>query len=1292
MKKIEVDVKRDASGCLASMRLLSRSLIVTIAIAMVLAPMLFSQSYRGTINGTVTDSSGAAVQGSKVTVTDENTHFVSATTTNEEGAYSIPFLTPSTYDVKVESTGFASAEQTGVVLIATDIKQVNFTVKPAAATATVTVTENQQLLQTESATVSSVLTPNELHNAPNIDGTVYMMATRVAGVYSNFTQGTEVAQWWPVGGGVSGTTIDGIAGSQLVTMNGINILPPEGNPGQYTGYLPPAIGVEELNVQTSPMDAEIGHTTGGVENSVLKTGTERLHAEADFLFGDTIFNSNTFQATAVGNPRTPDNWSQPSFVVTGPVIIPKLYGNHGKHKTFFMVAYEHAQYTNAGNSAIGTNVPTSKERTGDFSQLSTAAGANGTTNFKGLIYDPATTVPSGAPGTYAAWCSPKCAPGQRQSFRDEYNEVGNPLNGSTNYIPSSRINPTGATLLRYWPAPTAAAESSTTPGVGNFLPASQLATHYWQWFATFSVDHEFNENNKLTVAFLPYVWQTENPNFTYPVINGYGGGPGYYAFRKDWGGLIDYTRTLSPTMVLNLRTGGLYHPLVILRPGDNVPLSSLGFSGATLSFPRANFPAVSASGPFASYNGLTSGASNYQYSSIDDNYAVLSKSFQKHSLKTGFEFLMERDDPQGPVSSFANTGTTTAITFDNTFTKNNATNSSAVANGGDGIAALLLGYPSSGAATIVPAPAYEWNYWAGFVQDDWRVTRKLVLNLGFRYDYLSPYTERHNQLEAGFDFSSTNPFNLPNANGTAIASSNAPPASPAVPQGYHGGLYFVNTPQWPSRLYYRQEFFDRWQPRIGVSYHMLPNTVLRGGYGLFFAPSYPGPTNAGFSSNTSFVPSTNGNFTPPTCTSAQGADAYGFCNISDPYPNGYVSPTRTLLGLSTGLGGNITFIGPSWVPVRDYIWTVGLEQQLPLQTMVDIEYHGNRADGLGVTKNWNALPNCYYYGGSCPNAGNATALSTTVTNPMAGLMPASSGLNSAKTAQQNLYLPYPEFGTITQSNATIVDGTHQRLGWRLNNALYVTVTKRTSHGLEFRVAATYQHVENQQTLLNPADPVTSAIKYDTADPNRYLVGDLVYNLPKFNVNRALGYAVNGWVWSHSLNWQSGIGVAVPPSAFSTGISPVTHNQSLAHRFNTCYIPVLANVGQTYNSAVQTSPVYGPPTNCQYGEQPAWIQQPTMTLNQLNGNLMRDVRSYEIPYYDMAVKKSIPVREGLDFSLRAEFHNVFNMDCFGCTGGPTNSLTSSTDGAYTPAATVNGKAIYAESNDPRVIRFEARLSF
>jgi hypothetical protein len=310
---------------------------------------------------------------------------------------------------------------------------------------------------------------------------------------------------------------------------------------------------------------------------------------------------------------------------------------------------------------------------------------------------------------------------------------------------------------------------------------------------------------------------------------------------------------------------------------------------------------------------------------------------------------------------------------------------------------------------------------------------------------------------------------------------------------------------------------------------------------------------------------------------------------------------------------------------------------------------------------------------------------------MAGYLPSSSSLNAAAVPHSDLNLPYPEFGSISQS-VSAIPGTSHGLGSRFTNALYVTVTKRTSYGLEFHTAFTYVNDEDQYTLLNAGDPVTDLYKEEDGQPDRYFVGDLVYNTPKLNVNRVLGYIVNDWRWSHSLNWQAGTSIGLPGSSFPRPGAEATTHQSLAHWFSTCYIPVVTNgnVGQMLNRVVNTSPVYGTPTNCQYGEQPAWIQQPTQTLNQYAGS-MRNVRQQEIPYYDMAVQKIIPVREGYTLSVRAEFDNVFNNALLGV--GPTTILTSSTFGQNAPAAiAANGTPIYTEVNGPRIIRFEARFSF
>ncbi len=1265
--------------------------VLTAVLILIVLPFARGQSYLGTINGAVRDSTGAAVVGAHVQATDEITKFVSVTVTNQQGLYSIQFLKPGTYDVKVNASGFAEDIQTGVVLIPSDIKEVDLRVAPAATSQQVTVTANQDLLQTESATIGTDFTPNVLHNTPLLGDNLYMLATRVAGVYSNYTQNTESSSWTAAGGGVSGTTFNGVAGNQLVTVNGVDVLPPEGGPGQYTGYIPPAIAVQSLDIQTTPFDASFGHTQGAVENSVLKTGTQQLHAEVSMTYGDPRFDANTSNFSAQHIPRTDLIWAQPRFIVTGPVMFPKIY--HPAHpKTFFVASWEHQQYRTSNAGTFSGDVPTVKEQAGDFSELTSFYNpGNSPSNIEGLIFDPTTTVPIGSTGGYAAWCSPNCVPGERESFRQEYSEVSNPLaDGSTNYIPTNRLNPVGVNLLKYWPQPTGSG-TSAGPYEGNYAPTTAYPTANWIWMGAFSIDHEFNDNNKLTVSYLPYTWGQSIPNNGFPYVGKYTGGPGTpQLWRKEQGGLIDYTRTISPTMVLDARTGGFYHNgLVEKKAGDLEPLADLGMTGATTSFPRGGFPGVSLTGPSGGYTGLTSQASTYEYSAIWDSSVIVSKAFQRHMVKTGFEYMLSRTDPTNPVSNLG------SFSFDNTFTDSNPNNpNSYVTNGGDGLAALLLGYPTSGTASIVVSPAYEYPYWGAYVQDDWRITPKLTLNLGLRYDYAAPFTERHNQLDAGFNFSSQNPFNLPNSTGTGIASSNVPPASAAVPQGYPGGLYFVNTPQWPSRQAYRQEWSDRWQPRIGASYHILNNTVLRGGYATFFSPNYAGTDNTGFASSTSLVASTNGNLTPATCTATQGADAYGFCNMTNPYPNGFVSPTRTLLGLSTGLGGNVAFAGPSWLPEKDVIWSGGIQQQLPLNMMLDVEYHGNKVTGTGISKNWNALPNCYYYGGSCPNAGNYSALVTaTAANPMAGYMPATSGLNAAKVPQQDLYLPYPEFGSVTQS-MTVIDGTNQRLGILLDNALYVTLNKRISHGVEGSIAATYQHAEQTNTLLNAGDNPQDAIKFDNTMPDKFLVADIVYDTPKFNVNHLLGYVINDWLWSQSLNWQAGVSYGVPGSTFTTGVSPVTHHQSLAHWFNTCYIPVVnnGNVGQTLAAGdpVNTSPVYGTPTNCQYGEQPAWIQQPTQTLNQENGNPMRNVRFLQVPYYDMAWSKSFPIRESLAFTFRTEAHNVFNIPLLGASAYDT--LTSSNFGVNIPSTTINGKPVYPQENDPRIIRFEGRLSF
>jgi hypothetical protein len=1250
--------------------------------------VLSAQVFRGTISGTVTDQTGAVVQNAQVQATDETTHFTTTVKTNAAGLYTAPFLTPDTYDVEVGSAGFATTKQTGVVLIAGDTKQVDFRLSPAKSTVTLTVTANQEQLQTESPTLSTVFTPNSIENQPNIDGNVFMIAIRTPGVYSGIT--TEMSGNNQAAGGASGMLIDGIANHHMNTLNGIVDEMPEGSPGGpgYTGFVPPTGTVQEAQVETSVYDAQTGHTWAAGINLVAKTGGEKLHGSAYGVEGTTDFNANTFNNNILNQPRSPASWTEFGFASTGPVRIPKVW--HGNDRTFFMVGYRHTRVLSP--APLTASVPTTQERNGDFSQLSAT------------IYDPATTYLGGpTPG----WCGSSCVVGNRESFTQEYNEPNSSLcNGDKNCIPSSRINPVATALLPFIPTPNQTGSSSTVPYLGDFTaPGSGYVQYYYSLLAR--VDEKLNANNTLTFMGLRSVADQFYSNSGWPFVTvsgvAYSAGSEYHNPKSQNGGSIEYTKVISPTLVLDARIGGGYHPASVVRPGYGFNVTNLGMTGATASFPTQTFPQVTATGANGNYGIVTNGASNttgntlltsgagyFETSSVLENVITVSKTLAKQDIKAGFDYMMTRDDIFSPTSNMG------GFNFSQTFTDQTALGSQTASLGGDGFASLLLGYPAGTASagstvpTISTADAFGYHYWAAFVQDDWRVTPKLTVNLGVRWDYESPVTERHGRQNAGWDYGDLNPMNQ----GTACSAASCSPSVTGVNAGkYTGGLLFVG-PNYP--FAFNRELGDRWQPRIGVAYHIFKYTVLRGGYGTVFSPGGTMGTTTGFTINTQTpIVTLNGNETPATAAGAgcPNADASGFCNLVNPYWAGYTQPSGSSLGLSTAAGGNVSFVDRNYLYPKVKMVSASLQQQFPGGLVIDAAFQGTYGTPYGSSRNINALPACYYFGGGCPSAGIQGSSTTpgtllySVPNPMAGYLPATSSLNAATISQQNLYVPYPEFGSVT--GTFYQDASRaQRLGGIDYNAWFLSATKRISRGLEFNASTTVAKIMNGTAFLNPTDIKTT--RYEDAQPNRFIVATVLYTLPKFNVHGVFGQVVNGWKVDNSFNWQNGTLVGLPGSAFITGNSQKAAQKSLSHWFDTCYIPVLA-------SATVSNPTitYGGPTDatttghaCRAGEQPAWIQQPTQTLNQVAGN-MRGVRIQVVPYLDTSLVKGFEIREGIGVEIRADAHNVINDDLLG--SGPATGLTASSFGANT-ASSINGTTYYSQGNDPRMIRLGASIHF
>lgn len=1267
--------------------------VITLAVVL-LSPIAVCDAhaqsvFQGTISGTVTDLSGAFVKGAQVTIRNEDTHFVTHATTNDTGAYTATFLTPGNYDVTVQANTFGGAEQTGAVLIAGAVKEVDFKLKAGAQSQEVTVTANNEMLETGTATINATIDSYLIENTPNSGDVVFYLSTRLPGVYGNFVQGSEKQNWVVQSNGQIAAG-NGVSGRGLVNYDGIVDTTYQGNPGGAggSGFVPPPYATQELSVKTAEFDAQYGHTDGLVYDLVLKSGTPQFHGNAMLTEENTVFDANAWQRKNAGLARPTTNYTEEALNLTGPLSIPGT--RFHVPKTYFMFGFQHIRFNlpQQTSSNLVFTVPTVKERMGDFSEL----GAGGT------IFDPATTVPSGASGTYAAFCSPNCQQGQRESFTQEYNEgPSSPslCGGDVNCIPQSRWNAVGAALVG------ATNPSGYNQGIyplpnvpGATTTANYLAAHYAYvtWYHGFvaRVDHEFTDNTKMHVSFSRSVLnQISNDDQGFP--DDELGSTWVQTARNEDVTVLDFTHVLSSSSVLDLHAGFYYHPVMVNRKGENFTPSNLGMNVSTLPASLQNFPGTTSLYDSAggSYQGLQSGNGQIDHYYFEDNTAMYSRTLARHNLKIGGEFLTMQDDT---INTTSNLGT---FSGGNAFTDNPCSSCAGrTTSAGDGIATLLLGYATAGSATINPMPAYHWNYYAGFVQDDWRLNSRLTLNAGLRYDYESPITERHDWLNAGFSSTAAQPFCLPNTQGTGIVSCAPPPTAAPGSPGYFGGLTFVGN---GVKMPFHRELLDRFQPRVGAAYRVTRRDVLRGGWGLTIGPGSQLQGNSGYSASTTFNASTNGNLTPPTCTGAQGGDASGFCTLTNPFPNGVVTPTGSLLGLSTFLGQNISVYDQNYTFPRTAMYVVDWQHQFPSQILVDVSYHGANTAGLGIGKNINALPACFYATvnaqtqawtpGGCKNAGINSALTASVANPMAGYLPASSSLNSATTPQQNLYLPYPEFGSVT---VTSTKQNGKRLGVVNYNALYVEVTKRLTHGLDLHASFTFAKVMDQLSFTNAQD--LAPAHYLDQQPSRLFEFDAVYHFPQLRgANAVVRQLTNGWVLASSENWDQATGMG-PISGYAwTGASVKAANQSQSHWFNTCFIPLKTQA--TVNAqGVVTPPTWYPAQGpgaagsgapCNAGENPAWVQLPAFTLGQQNsGTIMGNViRFPEGVYLNASIGKMFPIHERTSLEIRADFQNVIN----------NTVLIGSFSG--TPTATTYGADVGpTQNNDPRYFRMKAIFTF
>ncbi|MBC7928074.1 MAG: carboxypeptidase regulatory-like domain-containing protein [Bryobacteraceae bacterium] len=1034
---------------------MTRSLVLLLSLSL-LATLSAQQDARGTVSGQVTDVTGANVAGAEVRVTNVATGVAIAIKTNESGNYTVPFLVPATYTVVVESAGFRKFQRENVQIRVGDVVTVDVQMTVGDVNETVNVTAETPLLQTAEASLGQVVDERRILELPLFSGNAMEFALLAPGTVNGTDMRLRKAafnnapsQFSTDGSGLFNNefNIDGVVNT---FSDGTNVR---------VAFSPPQASLGEFKVQTSVFDASLGHTTGSVVNISTKGGTNDIHGSAWWWLRHSKLDTPTIYQNRANQklPIYQDN--RYGLSGGGPVMLPKLY--NGKNKTFWYWTWEANKFGDPNVGATQSTVPREAWRNGDFSDLLRLG-----TNYQ--LYDPA-TIQANANGTFS-----------RQPFPD-------------NIIPPSRISPIARNILALYPLPN---QPGAANGAQNYLFSGKAIEDYWATIGR--VDHVFSEKDRVFIRLHRDYWEEDKNRAFGNDVNG------IILNRINRGIALDEVHMFTPTFLLNFRYGLTQQIFPERRTSQGFDLSSLGFSPQFVSL----FPRESAV-PNVQLGSLTSlspseggdGAASSLVHSFVGNFTNIRG---KHTLKFGPEFRLYR-----VFSNRFSASTSPVLNFSSEWGRGPLNTSPAPPVGAE-LVSLLLGIPG-GNAQRTGSFATQDKYWAGYFQDDWKLTQKLTMNLGLRVEYESPVTERFDRSVTQFDPTTPNPVA-----GAAIANygRNPIPELPVSSFRVLGGPLFANTAG-NSRDFWNSTGLML-LPRIGIAYQLNPKTVLRTGYGIFYGSLGSFRTTAnlsGFTQSTIIQPTVDNGLTFQS-------------TLANPLPDGLLPVAAAAGGLRTNLNQNLTVFPKDRKMPYAQRWSIGLQREFPAGFVLESSYVGNRGTRLPVLRNLNALPAEYLSTAPTRDTARINFLNANSPNPFFGLDPQ---FNSGTISRQQLLRPYPQFGNILYNDP---------VGYSWYHSLQSRLEKRFGQGFTLQISHTWSRAMEASSFLNgPANTTSTAITAQDAMPYESLsdidrtqrvAGSGIWELPfgrgrRFgaNMNRYTNMMLGGWQLSGAYQRQSG---------------------------------------------------------------------------------------------------------------------------------------------------------------------------